>query len=69
MNKNFRKTSLIALMSMAIINMFSSEAMAALQEGTSLGGDDQVIIGGITTDFQFSSFFVSHYTFGSRYYR
>ena len=48
MNKNFRKTSLIALMSMAIINMFSSEAMAALQEGTSLGGDDQVIIGGNT---------------------
>ena len=48
MNRNFRKTSLIALMSMAIINMFSSEAMAALQEGTSLSGDDQVIIGGNT---------------------
>lgn len=47
MNKNFRKTSLIALMSMAIMNMVSSEAMA-LEEGTSLSGGESVIIGGAT---------------------
>ena len=59
MNKNFRKTSLIALMSMAIMNMVSSEAMA-LEEGTSLSGSESVIIGGATFSAGFQNVVIGH---------